>query len=114
MSCVMERAPFSLRLTSAARSWRRASLAQAVLAAVLAVSVVIGCRSGLDNSPARLATVAAEVQALARQPKYADVEITDVSIGEQYVSINLADQAPDFVTDVLRRYGMVVAFSVER
>ena len=83
-----------------------------IVGAVLLVAVLSGCASSLDRSPNRLAAIAADVVDIAAQPKYADVELTGMSIETQYIIVGLADQAPDFVTDVLSRYGSAVGFKV--
>ena len=82
------------------------------IAAVLVLAVIVGCGAGLDRSPNRLAAIAAEVVEIATQPKYSNVDLTGMSIEKQYIIVGLADQAPEFVTDVLSRYGSAVGFKI--
>jgi hypothetical protein len=92
---------------------RRAAGRSAVLLAI-GVALIAGCARGLNNSPERWETIASEIVDLAAAPKYADVELTGMSIEKEYLLVGLGDEAPEFVGDVLSRYGMVVNFTKRR
>jgi hypothetical protein len=76
---------------------------------LLAVTL-IGCASSLDRSPSRLQTIAGDVVALAHEPRHANVELTGISVAEEYLIVGLRDEAPDFVGEVASRFGSAVGF----
>jgi hypothetical protein len=83
-----------------------------IIGAGLVLAVIVGCGAGLDRSPNRLAAIAADVVDIAAQPKYSNVDLTGMSIEKEYIIVGLEDQAPEFVTDVLSRYGSAVGFKI--
>jgi 23S rRNA U2552 (ribose-2'-O)-methylase RlmE/FtsJ len=84
-----------------------------IIGALLGLALAAGCGgSSIDRSPERFQRIAADVVDMASQSKYADVELTGMSIEEQYIIVGLADQAPEFVTDVLSRFGSAVGFKI--